>query len=164
MQLWVQQVDILYTKASRGAPQATVRNRLPRAFVMHVAGEPAFAFAHHRLLEWNDFQPVLQETGTAAAPPRGQNDLVIGASGDVVTLGLRWRSSIGQPARHDRPKAITLRPGQTARLIINGRYTSYSGQVYTEATYNVAFGERLPDDVFLASEPADVLDLRAELF
>src|SRR6187200_2207862 len=46
--IWVQQVDIVYTKASRGAPQATVRNRLPRAFAILGSGDDAFYFEHYK--------------------------------------------------------------------------------------------------------------------
>jgi hypothetical protein len=49
-------------------------------------------------------------------------------------------------------------------LRINGRYTSYSGQLYTEATYNVAFADALEPGVFLDSAEVAVLDMRADLF
>ncbi len=162
--LWVQQVDVLYTKASRGAPAATTRNRLPRAFPMQVSMEGAFAFEHYRLLEWADYVPKLEDRVTGTAAPRSQGDLVIDASSETVTLGLRWNQSIGQPARHHQPRALTLARGQTARLIINGRYTNYSGQFYTEATYNVAFGDALSPDVFERAREAAVFDMRADLF
>ena len=162
--IWVQQVDILYTKESRGAPQSTERNRLPRAFAMLGTGDDAFYFEHYELLEWKDFVPELQEGSTAVSPPRSKNSLAIELSENSLTLGLTWKSSIGQPRRHNKPKALTIKPGQTARLSINGRYTSYSGQTYTEATYNVAFGDSIANDVFITAEPDSVFDLRADLF
>ncbi|HEX5725001.1 MAG TPA: hypothetical protein VFX98_06020 [Longimicrobiaceae bacterium] len=162
--LWVQRVDILYTKESRGAPAATARNRLPRALAMHAGADDGYAYEHYWLLERNDFTPTLKESRAGPAPPRRQGDLVIGAANDTVTLGLRYNRAIGLPVRHDTPRALTLAKGQTARLIINGRYSSYSGQLYTEATYNVAFGDSLPPDVFLSREPDATLDMRADLF
>ena len=77
---------------------------------------------------------------------------------------VRWNHAIGQPARHDKLSAIALSKGQTARLIINGRYANYSGQIYTEATYNVAFDDSLNPEVFLAAADHAVLDMRADLF
>jgi hypothetical protein len=77
---------------------------------------------------------------------------------------LIWGPSIGQPRRENKRRAITLKPGETARLSINGRHASYSGQFYTEATYNVAFGNNISNDVFIKAEPDSVFDLRADLF
>jgi hypothetical protein len=162
--VWVQQVDILYTKASRGAPQATERNRLPRAFALRSAGGHAFYFEHYKLLEAKDFTANLEECLNATAPPHRQSDLVMELAENGLTLGLIWNNLIGQPRRRDKPRAITIKSGQTARLSINGRYTSYSGQIYTEATYNVAFGDTISTDVFIKGEPDSVFDLRADLF
>jgi hypothetical protein len=162
--MWVQQVDILYTKASRGAPAATNRNRLPRAFVTHHGDSESYAFEHYRLLEWSDFVPTLTEAETALLPPTSQGDLVIDATRGMVTLGLRWNQAIGQPPRHHKLGAISLSKGQIACLMINGRYTSYSGQTYTEATYNVAYDDVIRPDVFLRAQVDAVLDMRADLF
>lgn len=162
--IWVQQVDILYTKASRGAPQATVRNNLPRAFVMLGGGDDAFYFEHYKLLEPKEFVSSLQEQSRAVSPPKRKNSLVIELSENSVTLGLMWNASIGQPRRENKPRVATIKAGQTARLSINGRHASYSGQFYTETTYNVAFGDSLANDIFLKAEPDSVFDLRADLF
>jgi hypothetical protein len=162
--LWVQQVDILYTKASRGAPAATTRNQLPRAFPMQLSAGQFYGFQYYKLLEWSDFVPTLEKRESASSPPNREGDLVIEAAGDSVQLGLRWNQAIGQPRRRDRLSALTLTKGQMARLIINGRYTSYSGQFYTEATYSVAFDDVLKPDVFLTSPQPVVLDMRADLF
>jgi hypothetical protein len=133
--LWVQRVDILYTKASRGAPAATARNQLARAFSMQLKTGQLYGFEYYKLLEWSDFVPTLEKRENASSPPNREGDLVIEAAGESVQLGLRY-----------------------------GRYTSHSGQVYTEATYNVAFDDLLEPDVFLASPEPAVLDMRADLF
>jgi hypothetical protein len=109
--LWVQQVDILYTKASRGAPTATTRNRLPRAFVMHVGVDAAYVFEYYRLLEWKDFAPTLEKARSEVAPPRQEGYLVMEVSRDSIKLGLRWNHAIGQPPRQDKFGAITLAKG-----------------------------------------------------
>ena len=162
--VWVQQVDILYTKASRGAPQATVRNRLPRAFVMYSVGEDTFYFEHYKLLESKEFVSTLQDRSSAISLPKRKNDLVMELSENTLTLGLMWNQAIGQPRRQSNPRAVTIKPGETARLSINGRYTSYSGQIYTEATYNVAFGDRISNEIFTRADSDSVFDLRADLF
>jgi hypothetical protein len=162
--VWVQQVDILYTKSSRGAPAATARNKLPRAFSMQTSGHARYAFEHYRMLEWEDFVPKVTESGTVPSAPGHQGDLVIEASEDIVRLGLRWNRLIGQPRRYAQLNAMALRKGQSARLMINGRYTNHSGQFYTEATYNVAFSDTLRPDVFLGLTQPLLLDMRADLF
>jgi hypothetical protein len=162
--VWVQQVDILYTKASRGAPAAAARNQLSRAFPIQLSGGDQYGFDYYKLLEWSDFVPTLEKTENASSPPNRQGDLVIDADRGAVKLELRWNQAIGQPPRRAKLSALTLLKGQVARLIINGRYTSYSGQIYTEATYNVAFADSLKPDVFLDSSEAAVLDMRADLF
>ena len=162
--LRVQLVEILYTKDSRGAPASTVRNQLPRAFPLNVSSHASYAFETVRLREADGFSPKLTAREEGVSIPRSQDHLLIEAREDRVLLGLRWSSSLGQPAREPRPRVIELQPGETAQLIINGRYTSYSGQLYTEATYNVAFGESLAVDVFLQATAPKVFDLRANLF
>ena len=116
--VWVQQVDILYTKASRGAPAASVRNRLPRAFAMHTTGAGEFFSERYTLREGADFVPSLEERGQSPWAPHGYGDLVLDASEQVVRLGLRWNYFLGQPARHNKPTAITLLKGQTAPSVI----------------------------------------------
>jgi hypothetical protein len=161
--LWVQLVEILYTKASRGAPAATRRNQLPRAFPVTLPVDAMYGFEKYRCSEWGDFVPTMELAESSEQIPHGQGDLVIEVEKPVVLLGLRWNSATGQPARRDRLRAIELRKGQTARLVVNGRYASYSGQIYTEATYNVAFGEGLQPEAFERDAFDRILDMRADL-
>jgi hypothetical protein len=158
----VQLVEILYTKKSRGAPGATRRNALPRGFPL--ASQTPYHFERYRLFEDDDFVPRRIEIVTGATPPREQRDLVINDDHNRVTLGLLWAHSIGLPPRRNQPQALVIHRGETACLIINGRYTNYSGQLYTEATYNVAFGDAVPSDTFAAMTPSACLDMRADLF
>ena len=161
--LWVQLVEILYTKASRGAPAATRRNQLPRAFPVTFPSDASYGFERYRCLEWSHFAPTLELAEPSEQTPHAQGDLVIEVEEPAVLLGLRWNSAIGQPPRRHRLRAIALRKGQTARLVINGRHASYSGQIYTEAAYNVAFGDRLQRDAFTRGSFDQILDMRAEL-
>jgi len=162
--IWVQQVDILYTKASRGAPAAAARNRLPRAFPAHHSGGDSYRFEHYRLLEWADFVPALERSERASTPPGNQGNLMLEPAQGIVKLGLRWNHAIGEPPRRDQPSAISLPKGKVARLIINGRSTSYSGQIYMEVTYTVAYDDVLKPDVFVKSQVTAELDMRADLF
>jgi len=161
--LWVQQVDLLYTKKSRGAPAAAVRNRQPRAFLVHDADTEYF-FERYSSAEWEDFQARLVESRSPGSAPRKENQLVVSLTSSRAVLGLRYEPSVGKPSRRGVVSAITLVPGETARLYINGRHTSYSGQHYSETVYNVAFGSDLAANVFLVRKPDAVFDLRESLF
>jgi hypothetical protein len=161
--IWVQQVDILYTKASRGAPLAARRNKLPRAFPMHPRSPDPYAFEHYKLLEWADFVPTLEERKSGAFYPPKQNSLVIEPSGDGIRFRLR-RNRLHKPHRRDNPSALVLVKGRTARLILNSRSSYKSGPIYTEATYNVAFDGAIAPDVFVVAGEPLLLDLRVDLF
>jgi hypothetical protein len=164
MRLWVQLVEIIYSKASRGAPGATVRNQLPRAFAIHGGPEPFYS-EHWKCLEDAGYAPRLVHSRSADELPRRDAQLTCKLGPASVKLGLRrpaW--SAGQPRRRDVPTAVELRPGQTARLITNHRHSGYRGWHYTEATYNVALGDDIPPDVFLLGEPTAIHDERANLF
>jgi hypothetical protein len=60
--------------------------------------------------------------------------------------------------------AVTLRPGEFARLLINGRHSSYSGQWYSEFVYNVATGDAIPADRFVRGLPDHEFSLASNLF
>ena len=127
---------------------------------MQSSSGQAYGSEYCGILEWSGFVSTLEKCEEGAATPNLQGDLVIEATPSAVHLGLRWNQSIGQPRRRDKLRALTLPKGRVARFIINGRYTSYSGQYYTEATYNVAFDDDLESDVFLEPATLDVFDMR----
>ena len=75
-------------------------------------------------------------------------------------LGEHW----GQPKRRALPEAFMLLANHYARLVINARHTSYSGQHYSETIYNVTCGQNVASDRFFREKPDYELDLRAHLF
>ena len=163
----VQVVRIVWTKASRGAPHATARNALPRAFPL--AGNPGpYVLERHRLVETapGTFTASEVERATSLTVPRREAELLIDAREDRLRLGLQWRSGMlgtGQPRRPDRRRAIELRPGQTARLVVNGRHASSAGQWYTQDTFNVALVNELAPGLFTDAPPLAVVRLEADL-
>jgi hypothetical protein len=88
---------------------------------------------------------------------------VIHVIADIARFELPWTAAMGQPVRHN-PGLLTLRKGETGRLITNGRYSSYSGQYYKETMYNLAFNHSLAPDVFLHATVSAVVDMRGDLF
>ena len=161
--LVLQVVEILWTKATRGAPRANERVALPRAFAF-AAGSQACLIQHYQQAEWDDFTPRLRQQEERNAPPGSMDALqLISLGSDRYSLGILGTPHDGQPRRHPVLRAITLLPGETARLVVNARHTSYSGQYYSERIYNVGSGKNLPADLFL-HPPTHSLDLKAHLF
>ena len=161
--LVVQLVEILWTKESRGAPQATVRARLPRAFAVPGASAP-YTIQHIRIAEWEGFSPSHVKTEQKASVPGVEGSLRIELLSDRVTLGLGGDPSGGKPVRHPAPQAVTLRSNEFGRLVTNARHTSYCGQYYSEHVFNVAFGDDVASDVFVRSAPDHEFSQSAHLF
>ena len=162
--LVVQIVEILWTKATRGAPRSNERVALPRAFPI-VGDRASYVVQRHRMAEWESFRPALIKTEARPTVPGSEGSLRISQGEDeAFTLGLLAEAHNGQPRRFTLQKAVKLKRGEYFRLTINARQTSYSGQYYTETIYNVASGEEVPPDRFLSSPPNHDLDFKANLF
>ncbi|WP_200232397.1 hypothetical protein [Rubrivivax gelatinosus] len=162
--LVVQVVEILWTKATRGAPRSNERAVLPRAFAM--AGDKGeYVIQRHRMAEWENFRPSLMKVEAKPSVPGSEGSLRI-SRGELGTfaIGLLGTPHDGQPKRPNFSKAIDLKPGQTVRLIVNARHTNYSGQYYSETVYNVACGDDVAPDRFLSGPPDHELDFKANLF
>jgi hypothetical protein len=160
----VQRVQILWTKETRGAPRANQRAGLPRIFVV-VHNDENFGFYFQQMIERDGFKVNLIEQRRAAKLAASEGSLVLkeNADGELI-LGLRWSSADGQPKRYPRLEVIHLAKGQWAQLVMNGRHSNYSGQFYSEDVYNVAYGEPIASNVFIARAPDHRFSLAADLF
>lgn len=159
----VQVVEILWTKATRGAPRANERVGLSRAFAFERTPSPCLV-QHYRLAEWEDFQPKLIKSDRPPSVPGAVGAVRITSQPNgVVSLGFLGTPSSGQPSRRPIQEAIRLSPDQYARFVVNARHTSYSVQHYSETVYNIGSGQEIPANCFLRV-PEHELDLRANLF
>ena len=162
--LVVQIVEILWTKATRGAPRSNERVSLPRSFPINGATGHYFV-QRHRIAEWEGFQPKHVKSEEKQSVPGSEDLLRISRSVDgSFLLGLSGAPDAGQPKRYAVPKALTIHPGEYARLMVNARHTTYSGQYYSEVVYNVANDAKIQADRFLLGAPDHELDLKADLF
>lgn len=163
--LTVQIVEILWTKATRGAPRANERSDLPRQFVLS-SEVGTYVAERHRLVEWeSNFAPQAVKVEVRQSVPGSEGVLRIGKhNDDSVHLGIHGTPHGGQPRRAPIPDCLVLKPGCFVRLVVNARHTSYSGQWYSETTFNVAMGENIAGTRFLSAIPDQFLDLRANLF
>ena len=162
--LVVQVVEILWTKATRGAPRSKERQVLPRAFPVEGAAGGC-VIQRYRMAEWEAFSPKLVKFEQAPSIPGSVDVLRISSEPDgAFTLGILGTPNSGQPPRRAIEKAVSLSLGEYARLTVNARHTSYSGQYYTETVYNVACGDKIPGNRFLMGPPEHDLNLKANLF
>jgi hypothetical protein len=110
-----------------------------------------------------DQKPV-EKTELESAPAEVE-DLTLELQGAVLHLGLCWdERRTDAPWRPQRARVIALSPGSTARLVINGRHSSWDEQWYTQHTFNVAFMNDIAEDVFVARPPEQVFTQEADLF
>jgi hypothetical protein len=162
--LVVQVVEILWSKATRGAPAAHKRVRLPRQFAIELL-DAQYVLHHVRMAEWEEFSPRTVRNESKDSVPRIEGGLAMEEDGlGSVRLGLIGNPSGGQPRRYPVRRAFTLQPGEFARLVINGRHTSHSGQWYSEYVYNVACGDAVRADRFIGGPPDREFSLAASLF
>ena len=163
--LIVQTVEILWTKATRGAPRANERSALPRQFMLSGQTE-SYVAEHHRLAEWEGnfaLQPVRIQTKQSM--PSSETELRLLRQHDgTVRLGLSGTPNGGKPLRTPVAPSLVLKPEGYVRLLVNARHTSYSGQWYSEKVFNVAMGKHVSANRFLSAEPDQILDLQANLF
>lgn len=140
--------------------------------------------AHLITSAWKSNQPAaaeqgaivmsLQPDGSAKGPPsvhsiQGEQKDFIGVfdvsfvSTDRVKVTLREEEcarKVGSPKRRTRQIAL-LRPWKPVRVLLNGRYASYSGQHYFLREYHIALCTGSPPDRL---EPSRFVDLQADLF
>jgi hypothetical protein len=160
----IQIVEILWTKATRGAPRSNERASLPRSFILSGATGP-YVVERHQFAEWQGFAPSPLKVEHKDALPGSEGVLRIAkGSDDIVRLGLLGTPNSGQPHRDAVADGLMLPPGSYGRLIVNARHTTYSGQYYSETVFNVTHGENVAADRFLVGEPDQILDLKANLF
>lgn len=162
--LVVQVVELLWSKTTRHAAAAQARAALPRAFGIDLY-EGLYLLHHIRMAEWEDFSPRRVQGEARASVPSREGGLAIRqVAPDSYRLGLVGNPSGGQPHRHPVNEALTLHSGEFARLVVNGRHSSYSGQWYSEYVYNVACGETVRSDRFLQGAPEHQFSLAGNLF
>lgn len=164
--LVVQVVEILWTKATRGAPRSNERAALPRAFPLEIGAAAECTVQRHRMAEWDGFAPEALKLEHLSNVPGSIDVLRIQPEkGGAFLLGMLATPNAGsQPKRRAIPEAMRLMPGEWARLVVNARYTSSRGQHYTERIVHVTCGAAVPGDRFMRGSPDHELDVKADLF
>jgi hypothetical protein len=165
--LVLQIITIIWSKATRGAPRAKERTVLPRSFAIDALELIEEDCVVHcvEMAESASFVPTQRIEARVLPQISTYGALRIRRIDDEnYELALSQGSLGGQPQHRPGPRTLRLQAGQYARLMINARHTSYSGQYYSETIYNFCFGKRIPRERFLQPKPDLELDLKVDLF
>ena len=138
----LQILSVCWTKRSRAAPLAGIRNRLPRALSLPdtVLDCEYGCHSQHR-------QESCSEGGTAVFLA-GQPECKIWQALPVKLDG-GFEFATDQRGRQQvRKKLFALAKGQTAQLRINGRACGFDDTYYTRHTYNFAHADNVPREIF----------------
>ena len=169
----VQEITVWWTKRSRSAPGAAVRNAVPEAFDLpfRPATMTRFDVVHHEVLvrEWFGFDhPEETVEGHAVTPGV---DFRLGCARvepgpDAVQVVYAYDFACGgAPERTTRPRPVLrLRASQWGRVVYNGRFEDRrSGEwLYKKVVVNVAHvGE--PWGAAFSGEPSRVFSDLAHL-
>jgi hypothetical protein len=157
--LAIQRIRTIWTKASRGAAAARVRNAVPNALPLpqvQPGGTRPLIEHDVTFLESNHFSDPVQAIKSSD-------------SGDLLTYGcLHIKLSInsvqliweyrpdegGAPPRHPAPKDLfTLHAGQWARIEYNGRFSHDDGWSYKKSVVNVGLLPILWANAFIENPP-----------
>jgi hypothetical protein len=165
--LAIQIVSVTWTKLSRGGSAAALRNRIPRAFLLHRHGKSFNVVQRHDYAEVSsgEFDCTSFSSGQAPTPPTDVEGLLLERRQDgSLSIGFAWNGNVhGMPKRERKGKILVMFPGEVAQLHINGRHSA-GKQWYTQHTYNVALGPDLHENVFIERPFEKRISLEEHLF
>ncbi|QDT27751.1 hypothetical protein Enr10x_30810 [Gimesia panareensis] len=162
----IQHITTLWTKKSRGMPEAEQRNAVPHRLLLPEAPRPLPPVIIHEVIaqEGNDFQlkqttqfPVSEEQYWSFQFQQQSDQLEVLFTYSWTEHGAPDRGSYTRPL-------FSLKLSQTGAFSINGRFSSYDGQYYAAHSVNLGFVDRFHDNLFLTQAPEHSIDLRAQLF
>jgi hypothetical protein len=161
-----------WTKASRGVPGSARRAAVEGSQPLPEPRDADIVLVHGVLAREEDaFAIVAAPPETAGRTPgvaieatHGCVEPIEWTALDEGVLAVDVRpSSHSKPRRADR-RAFVLRPGQWGRLLLNERFALERGWRYRQTTINVGFRVPWRLDLFSATTPAHVVDMRARLW
>ncbi|MCA9020586.1 MAG: hypothetical protein KDA74_10615 [Planctomycetaceae bacterium] len=162
----IQHITTLWTKKSRGMPDAEKRNAVPHRLLLPVVPQQLPPVCVHQVSaqEVNDFQ--LKQTTQFPDQPEHYWSFQFQQQGDQLEVVFTYsRTEHGTPDRGSCTRPLfSLKLNQTGTFSINGRFSSYQGPYYQSHTVNLGFVDRFHDNLFLTQAPDHSIDLRAHLF
>lgn len=168
--VFVQAVSTIWTKASRGAPQAAARAQQPDAFALAdihleqlLVGE---CYARVMIHEWDGFEPRSSvETFSPNCRWRWLGVSIQFHNNDRVVVRYKLDSWLGAPGRSHQPALkYELAPDKPLRVKFNYRDGGHwNGWWYHLYVFNILCTDSPSTDMFL-TEPAKCISDLAELW
>ena len=148
----LQTVSVQWTKRSRSAPFATIRNRLPRLLPLPDAVLECEYGCHsqHYQESHSDngsvtflvYEPKFSIMQTL--PAELDNGFGLIQQDNCLTVYFTDKRGGGKSRR----RLFVLADGQTAQLRTNGRGCGFDDTYYTQHTYNLAYAKHIPREIF----------------
>lgn len=171
MVIIVQQIITRWTKRSRAAPEAALRNAVPKALALPLVPDrlDTPTLIHHTATysEAHRFSmPKHEVTGHAVHPRRIERFNCIRLCWDEGQARVVYAYDAikgGAPERTSYPRQVlALHPGEWGRVIYNGRHVALSGMSgwhYRQDVVNVAVLGRLKREPFTGEPTQSFSDL-----
>ena len=162
----VQRIETEWTKLSRGMPNAAKRNAVPRKMSIPLNDNINDGIYVHeiKISEKDDFD-LHQETYYMDNAIKYWSLFFNNEAGFVK---VQFKYSYWEHGKPDRGKfkktLFKLRKNEIGVLHINGRFTSYSGQHYTQHFVNIANTTEVCENIFMNREPTYFVNKMADLF
>jgi hypothetical protein len=171
----IQKIQTGWSKKSRGGKMATERNAVPEALAipMEKLKDPIDGLIEHSIsyYEWQGFSSPQHSSLTQEAAEKVRFDcLVIEPLGAELKVIFEYDGKYaGMPVRYTPPGGkpstrMHLQPGQWGRVLYNGRFAVEEGWWYDKKVFNIGLFEKLEEDLFTSSQPAQVLSQMAKLW
>lgn len=168
--LLVQILETKWTKASRGAEEASVRNQVPVCLEFPPGFDSTGGAVHH--VSFGEADQFTHRSSTKALPNPNERQKFPGVTIDQTESGLKvdfhWDFfAVGAPERRSHP-IFNLKKNEYGRFSFNGRLGSSLSDgrdwTYFMYTYNILLAEQFVPSAFIrtppdrtASELADLL-------
>lgn len=156
MRLVLQTLSVEWTKKSRGAPGATLRNSVPRYLTLPDDVLQSERWWRHQVSfhEFADFVPATQHLDVLAEGFERSVGLRVAEKDGLLRCYFEWSTSVGAPDRSEFAPggrfAFSLEPQQTGRLTYNGRLAFDHGWQYHQVTHNVGWVDECDAQLFRA--------------
>ena len=148
----LQTVSVQWTKRSRSAPLATIRNRLPRLLPLPdtvLECEYGCHSQHYQESHSDNgsvtflvYEPKFNIMQTL--PAELDNGFGFIYQDNCLTVYFTDK----RYGRKSRRRLFVLADGQTAQLRTNGRGCGFDDTYYTQHTYNLAYAKHIPREIF----------------
>lgn len=123
MALAIQIVEILWTKATRGAPRSNERAGLPRAFALREPIADGW-IETVRIVEWEEFRPARIAHRGIGSPDISEGCLHLRMrSANALEIAFLGTPMSGQPKRRPIQDFMRLASDTFGQVIVNARHT-----------------------------------------